>query len=194
MGYAESFVIFSSLPWTIPSVPHHLIPISSAIFFAEAPFLARIRKFHSLVYTQIVESGNNPFAWNVTFLKLRSEEMLNIFSNILSDVKFFDWRISLIILVSNDSRFVFISSYSFNVLSSLSASCVGVLIHNFSTVVSKMLCISWILKATFGHTTAEILFTPDATASCPVIAKHQISLVFTTCVPPQSSIETISLE
>jgi hypothetical protein len=180
MGYVESFSIFSSLPCTIPSVPHHLIPISSAIFLAEAPFLARIRKFHSLVCTQIVESGNNPFAWKVTFLKLRSEEILNIFSNILSDVKFFDCKISLIILVSKDSRFAFISSYSFNVLSSLSASWVGVLIHNFSTVVSKISCISCILIATFGHTTAEILLTPEATASCPVIAKQPMSLVFVT--------------
>jgi len=67
-----------------------------------------------------------------------------------------------------------------------------VLIHNFSTVESKIHCTSLILIATLGHVTAVILFIPEATASWPVIAKQPISLVFATCVHPQSSIEIFS--
>lgn len=53
-----------------------------------------------------------------------------------------------------------------------------------------MPCISCILSATFGHVTAEILLIQEATASWDVIAKHQISFVFSTCVHQQSSTET----
>gem|GEM_PF-1833277 len=68
------------------------------------------------------------------------------------------------------------------------------MIHNFSIVVSRIACTSWILKATFGQTTAVILLIPEATASCQVITKHQISFVFATCVHQHNSMETISLE
>jgi hypothetical protein len=45
---------------------------------------------------------------------------------------------------------------------------------------------------TFGQVIAVILLIPDATASCETIAKHQISFVFETCVPAQSSTEIFS--
>ncbi|MEI6673464.1 MAG: hypothetical protein WCL02_09620 [bacterium] len=54
------------------------------------------------------------------------------------------------------------------------------MIHSFDTVASNISCTSCIFKITLGQTTAVILFTPEATASCPIIEKHPMSLVFIT--------------
>ncbi|MEI8008247.1 MAG: hypothetical protein WCI00_02095 [bacterium] len=113
-------------------------------------------------------------------MKFKVRGIRNTLSRSFHEEKSDQVNICLIIIVSIHSIFVFISSYSLSVLSSLSVSCVEVLIHNFATVPSRMSCTSWIFIATFGQTMAVILFTPEATASCPMIAKQPISLVLAT--------------
>gem|GEM_PF-6238628 len=122
------------------SVPHHVIPSFSANAFAEVHLSAIKTKLPSLLKINIFCFLNIHFAWKTTFLKFNSTGIKNTLSKSFHEEKSVHSNSCLIILVSKDSKLAFISSYSLRTLSSLSASCVCVLIHNFSIVVSR---ISW---------------------------------------------------